>query len=83
MFDIPYMIQGNVFQSGAFKNLNGTKTVTIYIYEFMKENGDYGIAAAASVVLFALSLILSAIMYFTFFREKNHEKKLWRRIEKL
>lgn len=75
MFDIPYMIQGDVFQSGVFQGLNGTETVTIYIYEFMKTNRDYGIASAASVVLFAFSLILSVLIYFLFFREKNREKK--------
>ena len=82
MFDIPYMIQGNVFQDGIFKGLNGTQTVTIYIYEFMKVNRDYGIASAASIVLFAFSLLLSIMMYFTMFKERNYEKKVWRRINK-
>lgn len=80
MFDIPYMIQGNPFQSGPFAGLQGTTTVTIYIYEFMKINQDYGIASAASVVLFAVSMVLSILMYFFFFREKNYEKKTWRKI---
>lgn len=82
MFDIPYMIQGNVFQSGPFKGLNGTQTITIYIYEFMKSNRDYGIASAGSVVLFAFSLILSILMYFLFFKEKDYEKRTWKRINK-
>ncbi len=82
MFDIPYMIQGNDFQSGAFQGLNGTKTITIYIYEFMKDNMDYGVASAASVILFALSLSLSILMYFLFFKEKNHDKKTWRKIKR-
>lgn len=81
MFDIPYMIQGNNFQDGVFQGLNGTKTITIYIYEFMKDNLDYGIASAASVILFILSLSLSILMYFLFFKEKNHEKKTWRKIK--
>lgn len=81
MFDIPYMIRGNVIQNGTFQGLSGTKTITIFIYEFMRDNFDYGIASAASVVLFALSLVLSVLMYFLFFKEKNHERKTWRRIK--
>lgn len=80
MFDIPYMIQGNPFQSGTFAGLQGTTTITIYIYEYMKVQGDYGIASAASVILFAFSMVLSIIMYFVFFKEKNYEKKTWRKI---
>jgi len=82
MFDIPYMIQGNDFQSGPFQGLNGTQTITIYIYHFMKDNLDYGIASAASVILFVFSLSLSILMYFLFFKEKNYEKKTWRRLKK-
>ena len=81
MFDIPYMIQGNVIDGTIFQGLSGTKTITIYIYEFMRNNFDYGIASAASVVLFGFSLILSALMYFLFFKEKNHEKRVWRKIK--
>ena len=81
MFDIPYMIQGNTFNSGIFHGLNGTKTITIYIYEFMRDNFDYGIASAASVVLFIFSMGLSILMYFLFFKEKNHEKRTWRKIK--
>ena len=83
MFDIPYMIQGDVFKDGTFAGLQGTETVTRYIYEYMKEQGDYSIASAASVVLFAFSLVLSTLMYFLFFREKNHEKKTLRKLGKL
>ena len=83
MFDIPYMISGKSFQSGPFVGLSGTQTITIYIYEFMRINRDYGIASAASVVLFALSIILSIAMYFLFFKEKNYEKKIWKRINKV
>lgn len=81
MFDIPYMIRGNVIDGTIFQGLSGTKTITIYIYEFMRENFDYGIASAASVVLFGFSLILSILMYFLFFKEKNHEKRTWRKIK--
>ena len=82
MFDIPYMIQSNVFTDGPFAGLQSTQTISIYIYDAMINKRDYGIASAASVVLFAFSLILSVIMYFTFFKEKNYEKKIWKRINK-
>ena len=82
MFDIPYMIQSNVFEAGPFRGLQSTTTVSIYIYDAMINKRDYGIASAASVILFAFSLILSVIMYFTFFKEKNHEKKIMKRISK-
>lgn len=82
MFDIPYMIQGEPFQSGFFKDLKGTETITIYIYEFMKNNGDYGIASAASVILFLFSLLLSVAMYFLVFKERSGEKRIERRMRK-
>lgn len=79
MFDIPMMIHGGEVKSGFFAGLDSTKTIAIYIYEFMM-NEDYSIAGAASIILFGFSLILSVLMYFLFFKEKNHEKKIWKRL---
>ncbi len=83
MFDIPYMIQGTPFTAPIFGSTTPTKTVTIYIYEFMKQQHDYSIASAASVILFLFSLSLSVAMYFTIFKEKNINKKTWRKINAL
>lgn len=83
MFDIPYMIQSNYFTSGPFNGLQSTTTISIYIYEAMIVKRDYGIASAASVVLFVFSMSLSVLMYFLFFKEKNYEKKVWKKVSKL
>ena len=82
MFDIPYMIIGEQFKS-IIGTTWPTKTVTIYIYEFMKDNHDYSIASAASVILFFFSLIISFVMYFVVFKEKDISKKTWRKINAL
>lgn len=82
MFDIPYLIQGMPFDNGPFSGLSGTQTITIYIYNFMKENKDYGIASAASVILFLFSLVLSMLLYVFFFKKKNIDKKVWKKVKK-
>lgn len=82
MFDIPYMMAGDTLKTGPFAGESATETITIYIYTFMKKNRDYGLASAASVMLFIFSLGLSVAMYFVAFKEKNYEKKIWRRIKK-
>ena len=80
MFDIPYLIRGQPFSTGAFAGLSATETITIYIYEFMKNNNDYGIASAASVILFLFSLILSTLLYVFFFKQKKPDKKIWKKV---
>lgn len=82
MFDIPYMLPSGIFQEGFFQGCNGTETITIYIYRFMKLNEDYGIASAASVIFFGFSLMLSIAMYMLFFKNKNNDKKMLRRMKK-
>ena len=85
MFDIPYLIRGQNLDPSVpvFAGTSSTDTITIYIYEKMKiAPHDYGIAGAASVILFIFSLSLSVAMYFVLFKEKNYEKKIWRRIKK-
>lgn len=83
MFDIPYMLQGGTFQPGhPFAGLNGTETVSIFIYEYMMVEMDYGIASAASVILFLFSLMLSVLLYSTVFKDKNYQKKIDKRMLK-
>ncbi len=80
MFDIPMMIHGGEVKTGFFAGLDSTKTIAIYIYEFMM-NEDYSIAGAASIILFIFSLLLSILMYFLFFKEKNDEKRILKRLD--
>ena len=82
MFDIPFMIGGQKIQSGFFKGTGSTTTITIYIYTFMKLQSDYGIASAASTILFLVSLTLSFAMYMIVFKEKDYSKKIQKRIAK-
>ncbi len=85
MFDIPFFMRGQAIDPSVpvFGGTSSTDTITIYIFEKMKyAPHDYGIAGAASVVLFAFSLSLSVAMYFLLFKEKNYEKKIWRRMKK-
>lgn len=80
MFDIPFLIGGVKFKDGS--GISGTMTITAYIYHFMKETEDYSIAAAASVILFLVSLSLSILMYFVFFKPKDYSKSVYRRMRK-
>ena len=85
MFDIPYLMRGQQLDPSTpiFAGTSSTDTIAIYIFEKMKvAPHDYGIAGAASVVLFIFSLSLSVAMYFVMFKEKNYEKRIWRRIKK-
>lgn len=82
MFDIPYLIRGQPFAEGLFAGLSATETITIYIYEFMKNNADYGIASAASVILFLFSLVLSTLLYVFFFRKQNDDKKILKKVQR-
>lgn len=81
MFDIPYLITGKEFDAPIFgPDTSPTMTVTIYIYEKMKVYRNRSIASAASVILFLFSLAISIAMYFFVFKEKNLEKKVWKKI---
>ena len=82
MFDIPYLIGDVTFKSGSNVGISGTMTITAYIYNFMKVNEDYSIAASASVILFLVSLALSILMYFMFFKPKDYTKKVMRKLQK-
>ena len=78
MFDIPFLIGNVKFKDGS--GISGTMTITAYIYQFMKINEDYSIASSASVILFLVSLSLSILMYFLFFKPKDYTKKVLRKI---
>lgn len=83
MFDIPYLMTGGEFQAPyPFYGLNGTETVSIFIYKEMIELGNLGVASAASVILFLFSLSLSIVLYSTIFKEKNYKKRIERRMLK-
>ena len=62
MFDIPYMIQD------GGKRLDSLETVAIFIYERFHSGTEasrlYGISAAASVLLFIVTAILGALVFY-------------------
>ena len=67
MFDIPYM-----YTKGTQRN-EYTKTVAVFIYEHFREkmpNPNYGFSAAASVILFVITIVLGSITFF-FNRDKD------------
>lgn len=67
MFDIPYM-----YIKGTQRN-EYTKTVAVFIYEHFREkmpNPNYGFSAAASVILFVITIVLGSITFF-FNRDKD------------
>lgn len=82
MFDIPYLIKGSNYDSIMGNAMSPTKTVAIYIFENMI-GGNRSIASAASVILFFFSIILSVLMYFFVFKDKDISKKTWRKINAL
>lgn len=61
MFDIPYM-----YIKGTQRN-QYTKTVAVFIYEHFREkmpNPNYGFSAAASVILFLITILLGSITFY-------------------
>ena len=67
MFDIPYM-----YTKGTQRN-EYTKTVAVFIYEHFRvkmPNPNYGFSAAASVILFVITIVLGSITFF-FNRDKD------------
>ncbi len=60
MFDIPYMLH-----TGGATNINpALRTVAVYVYERFTTGGvkNYGLSAAASVILFIITLVLGMIV---------------------
>jgi multiple sugar transport system permease protein len=61
MFDIPYL-----YTKGTQRNVY-TKTIAVFIYEHFREkmpNPNYGFSAAASVILFLLTIALGSITFY-------------------
>lgn len=61
MFDIPYL-----YTKGTQRN-EYTKTVAVFIYEHFREkmpNPNYGFSAAASVILFVITILLGSITFY-------------------
>lgn len=61
MFDIPYM-----YTKGTQRN-EYTKTAAVFIYEHFREkmpNPNYGFSAAASVILFFITIILGYVAFY-------------------
>ena len=61
MFDIPYM-----YTKGTQRN-EYTKTAAVFIYEHFREkmpNRNYGFSAAASVILFFITIILGSVAFY-------------------
>lgn len=61
MFDIPYM-----YTKGTQRN-EYTKTAAVFIYEHFREkmpNPNYGFSAAASVIMFFITIILGSVAFY-------------------
>ena len=61
MFDIPYM-----YTKGTQRN-EYTKTAAVFIYEHFREkmpNPNYGFSAAASVILFFITIFLGSVAFY-------------------
>lgn len=76
MFDVPKLLQNG--------NPNGTtETITMYIFRIAFESRDYGRSAAASMFLFAVTAVLSCIVFFML-RDKDEiaEKKMIKKMSR-
>jgi len=67
MFDIPYLLNGGVDSTTGNGALDSLKTVAIFIY--VKFHGTdstkmYGVSGAASVILFIITAILGALVFY-------------------
>ncbi len=75
MFDIPYL-----YHTGAGKINANIRTVAVFIYEQFRAgakvtNPDYGIAGAASMLLFVVTALLGIIVFRMNRDEDEHRKK--------
>lgn len=70
VFDIPYLLS-----SGSGGPQNSTYTLAMFIYNQAFQYRNYGIAAAASVILLIIAAIVS-IALVRFFRERTSNKDL-------
>ncbi len=81
-FDIAYLfLSGGPVLSGG---RNATETIAVYIYKMAFDTGgemQYGIASAASVYLFIVSIFISTMLFrLTNTNEEKQEKRTERRI---
>lgn len=77
LFDIP-----KIFTQGTGGPLNGSTTVMMYISSLLNPAKQYGLAGAASVVLFLLTATVSLIFFYFTNKEELKEAKEIRRVEK-
>ncbi len=75
MFEIPFLMNdgGPTMSGGRF----GSETIAVFIYKLSfgdRAAGDYALSSAASVILFFISVMCSA-MLFWFMRDKDKEIK--------
>lgn len=79
MFDIPYL-----YHTGAGKINANLRTVAVFVYEQFRAGAkvhqpDYGIAGAASVILFIITAALGILVFRMNRDEDGHRKKLERK----
>ena len=79
MFDIPYL-----YHTGAGKINANLRTVAVFVYEQFRAGAkvhqpDYGIAGAASVILFIITAALGILVFRMNRDEDEHRKKLERK----
>ena len=79
MFDIP-----NLYHTGAGKINANLRTVAVFVYEQFRAGAkvhqpDYGIAGAASVILFIITAALGILVFRMNRDEDEHRKKLERK----
>ena len=75
MFDIPYL-----YHTGAGKINANLRTVAVFVYEQFRAGAkihqpDYGIAGAASVLLFIITAALGVLVFRMNRDEDEHRKK--------
>lgn len=79
MFDIPYL-----YHTGAGKINANLRTVAVFVYEQFRAGAkvhqpDYGIAGAASIILFIITAALGILVFRMNRDEDEHRKKLERK----
>lgn len=82
MFDIPFLMNdgGPTMAGGRF----GSETIAVFIYKFSfgdRTAGDYALSSAASVILFFISLICTAILFWIMGDKKEKNFKVKREVE--
>lgn len=70
VFDIPYLLS-----RGTGSPLNSSYTLAMFIYNQAFQYRNYGVAAAASIILLIIAAFVSIIM-FRFFRERTNNKAI-------